>query len=204
MTEGRPKDWSEVQKGQYSIGSGQQTPAGPYAPLMQHPHYTSSQPCQPYVSPQGGAYPPPLALQHYGTSYAEPYAPPYSVPVAPLGSPLQQPYSPGFGYQQPLAYGYMPFMKRPEAPSANTAMVLGIISLAAGLLLCPPVGLLGIAAVITGNRAKREIRESRNYLNGQTKVTTALTTGWIAIVVGALWALLILLLVTVSNFNSTP
>lgn len=227
MTEGRPNDWANAQAGPYSIEgrSHQQAPVGPPGPYAaaQQPPNAPSQPfgspySSPYAPPQpyGSPYAPPQPIQPYGSPYAppqptqpygspdsSPYAPAYSAPLTPYSSPHQQPYNPGLGYQQPQAYGYMPFMKRPEAPSANTAMVLGIISLAVGLLLCTPVGLLGIAAVITGNSAKREIRESRNYLNGQGKVTTALITGWIAIVVGAIGVLLLIVLLTDSDFTST-
>ncbi|RIK08760.1 MAG: hypothetical protein DCC49_08365 [Acidobacteria bacterium] len=233
VTEGRPNDWANAQSGPYTVqgGARKQTPDGltspnpsQHTPPQPTPYPTPYAPPQPtqYAPPQPTPYPMPYGAS--GPSYASPYSPaqpspygspyspaqssPYGSPYSPAqpspyGSQYQHPYSPGLPYQQPQAYGYMPLMKRPEAPSANTAMVLGIISLAVGLLLCTPVGLLGIAAVVTGNRAKREIRESRNYLDGQGKVTTALVTGWIAIVIGALGVLLVIAVVSNPEFTST-
>lgn len=72
---------------------------------------------------------------------------------------------------------------QPTAPGgAVAALVFGILS------FVPMVGLiLGIAAIATGVRAKRQIEESGGQLGGQGLATAGITLG---IIGAALWTLI--------------
>lgn len=146
---------------------------------------------QPATAGWGGSQP---ATGAWGTQVpyrpTPQYAPPSPYPTSPYGGgAYPQPYNPY------AAYGFAPWAKRPEAPSANTSMILGIISIAGGVLLLFLIGFLGIAAVILGNKAKREIKESRGYYEGTGKVTAGLVCGWIGIGYAGLISLLVLFLI---------
>jgi Domain of unknown function (DUF4190) len=62
----------------------------------------------------------------------------------------------------------------PTAGKAVAALVSGI----AGLAVCAPVG---IAAVVLGNQARREIAASGGRLQGDGMAQAGLIMGWIAI-----------------------
>lgn len=94
-------------------------------------------------------------------------------------------YDPGAypqqGYGQPAyGYGYLP-PARPKHPSATTALVLGIVSLA-GLFMCCLPGLVGPFAWYTGAKVKREIDESGGQLEGRGEAQAGMITGIVATV----------------------
>lgn len=73
---------------------------------------------------------------------------------------------------------------------------LAIVSLIAGIVsyfFLPVVG--AITAIITGNIAKRQIRESGGRLTGRSMANWGVILGWINIGLGLLAACLIMLLV---------
>lgn len=78
-----------------------------------------------------------------------------------------------------------------EAPSAQKAMIAGIV----GVLCCV---ILGIFAIIWGNAAKKEIAASGGTLGGDGKATAGVVLGWISIV---LWAIGIVANVALGGFN---
>lgn len=216
MTGQRPSDWSSAQSGPYSVppAPSPHVPSGGPSPATGPTPYGNQLPGpgwpQPAYAPAPSPYAPPHAPQYAhpqagipgGSPYAAPQPNPYMQPNPYAPNPYMQPTPYAPSYQQPYTYGYAPYMARPEAPSANTAMIVGIISLCIGALLCTPVGLLGIVAVITGNRAKREIRESNNYFDGKGKATAALVTGWIAIAIGAIGVVIVVLAILSADFSS--
>lgn len=101
-------------------------------------------------------------------------------PGAPYG------YAPS-GY---APYGYAP---RQTHPQATTAMVLGILS----LVVC---GLLGIPAVVIGNRVRREIQASGGRLDGESSARTGVICGWVGL---ALTAIGVLALFAVTLLGTT-
>lgn len=78
---------------------------------------------------------------------------------------------------------------RPKSSDASASLTWGLIASIGGLLFILP-GLLGIGAIITGNRAKREIAASAGRLDGSSDANTGVVLGWVGIGVFALWTLL--------------
>ncbi|GHJ59259.1 hypothetical protein NOK12_17770 [Nocardioides sp. OK12] len=93
--------------------------------------------------------------------------------------PPQQPY----GYAQP---GYpQPGYPAPGPtmhPSANTALVLGIVSLAGGLMLCGLPLVVGPFAWWTGRRAKREIEAAPHQYSGASEAGAGMVLGIVSTV----------------------
>jgi len=69
---------------------------------------------------------------------------------------------------------YPPSYSPPTSSMAVVSLVAGIL----GLSLFPFVG--SIVAVITGNMAKNEIRDSRGALGGEGLAKAGVILGWIA------------------------
>ena len=104
--------------------------------------------------------------------------PPY--PPLPPQQPPQQPPQP------PPGYGY-PYQPPPPTPSsANTALVLGILS------LCGCTFFTGIPAIVIGRNSVREIDESQGRLGGRSTAHAGLVTGIIGTVLGLLGALIMI------------
>jgi hypothetical protein len=72
-----------------------------------------------------------------------------------------------------------------EAPSANTAMIFGIVSTAGALVSCF-LGFLGIIALVYARKASREIAASAGMLRGRDKVVLGRVLGTIGIVIASL------------------
>lgn len=91
--------------------------------------------------------------------------------------------------QMPQGYqGY------PVQPAAQTS-TLAIVSLVAGIvsfILLPLLG--GIAAIITGGMAKKEIRDGGGRLTGQGMATAGQVLGWINVVLIVIPLCLIIIL----------
>jgi len=75
---------------------------------------------------------------------------------------------------------YPPSYSPPTSSMAVVSLVAGIL----GLSLFPFIG--SIVAVITGNMAKNEIRDSRGALGGEGLAKAGVILGWIGIVLGIL------------------
>jgi hypothetical protein len=133
--------------------------------------------------------------------------PPPSDPSGPghqpnWGSAYPPPPAPG-GYPPPPGYGYPQYVAPPKHPRATTAMVLGIVSVAGGLMCYLPL-LLAPYAWFTGTKAVRDIDESRGALGGRGEATSGKVLGIIGtVILGIGLALLIvfvILLLTVDSF----
>jgi hypothetical protein len=94
----------------------------------------------------------------------EPPPPQYQPPVPP-------PYGP---YPPPYGYPYVP--PRPTNGLAIAAMICGIVG------VCSPIGIL---ALIFGNIAKRQIRESGEQGDGMA--TAGVVLGWIGVAATIVW-----------------
>lgn len=118
--------------------------------------------------------PPPDGSAPYGT-------PPYGSPSGGYGGygygGYEPPGPPGYG---PPGYGYQPPQ---QSGMAIAALVSGILSLV-GVCCCGLLGLVGIAGVVCGLMAKKEIQESRGAKTGDGLALAGIITGAIGIVLG--------------------
>jgi len=136
----------------------------------------------------------------YGVSADSPYGATSYPPVPPYGA--DQPYSTGpvygespyeaspyqasFGSASP--YGVTPYASPPmvQHPRAILALILGIL----GLAVCPFVG---IAAMVVGSRARKEIDASPGRFAGRGMATAGLVLGIISMVFTVLLILIVVL-----------
>ena len=125
---------------------------------------------------------------NWGSAY--PSTPPAGGQYPPAG---QYPPPPGYGY------GYQP----PKHPNATTAMVLGIVSVAGGLLCWLPLFIAPFAWFM-GTKAIRDIDESRGAQSGRGEAMAGKVLGIIGTVLLvlalAVVVLLIVLTFTVDDF----
>ena len=138
----------------------------------------------------------------YGTpSGQDPYGPPPSQDPYGQGQYGQNPYGQGQYGQQPAygqpgqGYGYG--AQAPKHPSAQTAMVLGIIALAGGLFCGLPL-VLAPFAWVKGSRAVREIDAAQGRLSGRDQANAGKIMGIIGTVLLALGVLAFVALIAVS------
>lgn len=130
----------------------------------------------------------PPTHQPYGS---DPYAQP------PVPAPYGQP-----GYPQP---GYPAQHVPPNHPSANTALVLGIVALAGGLLCGLPL-LAGPFAWFTGRKVRNEIDANPQQYGGRSEASAGMVLGIVATVLLALGLLMmvaLLAIVVVSSSTTT-
>jgi hypothetical protein len=83
----------------------------------------------------------------------------------------------------------------PNSSKAVTALVLGIL----GLVVCGP---LGIAAIVVGNQATREIATSGGREGGEGLAKAGVVLGWIAVALMALGLLLVVFIVAAGAMSS--
>jgi hypothetical protein len=120
----------------------------------------------------------PYGQPQYGQQYGQPqYGPPPSYPPPPPGAPG--------AYGQP----------QQTSPLAITSLVLGIVGIP-----CCTVFVLGIAAVVTGVLARKQIAESQGRIKGGGMALAGLVLGVISIVIAAVVWILNLAGVTDSSF----
>ncbi|MRK00546.1 DUF4190 domain-containing protein [Aeromicrobium sp. S22] len=125
------------------------------------------------------------------------YPPPGQQPTPPPGygyPPPGQAPPPGYGYPQP-GYGYGP--TAPKHPNATTAMVLGIVGVAGGLMCWLPL-LASPFAWFFGRKAMREIDESHGQLQGRSEAKAGFVLGIIGSVLLALAIAFVLLIIVLS------
>ena len=132
-------------------------------------------PQEPQWNPQSAGTPPPSSGGAPG--YGQPG---YGVPG--YGQP---------GYGQP-GYG----QPQQTSPLAIISLVLGILGVP-----CCAFFVLGIAAVVTGLLARRQIAESQGRLKGSEMATAGLVLGVIFMIVAAVYWILILTGAVNSAFN---
>ena len=122
-------------------------------------------------------------------------------PTQAPGAGQVPPYSPPPGYHVP-AHGY-PQWAPQRHPSATTAMVLGIVALAGGLLCYLPV-VIAPFAWWQGHKVMREIDASGGRFSGRGEAKAGFVLGIIGTVLLlmmlAFAALLITLTITVDDF----
>ena len=112
-----------------------------------------------------------------------PYHPP------PQSGPI---VAPPYAAQVPAWYHYPVYTFLPqmaEAPSANTAMIFGIVSTAGAFVSCF-LGFLGIIALVYARKPSREIATSGGLLRGRDKVVLGRVLGIIGIVIASLGSVL--------------
>lgn len=180
------------------------TPQEPQPPSEQPAEQPAEQPtgATPPVPPEVPPEVPPTA------PYPQPSAPGPSYGQPPYGQPAYG--QPGYGQQQygqpayeqpgypqdpaaPASYpppGYA-VPAAPDHPSANTAMVLGLVGLI-GTFVCGVPALLSPFAWVIGARAKREIDASGGALGGRDKAQVGYVTGIIGTVLLALGVLMLI------------
>jgi hypothetical protein len=107
----------------------------------------------------------------------------------------QPPYEPPPGPPTPPAppYGYGAPAPRPNASSAVTALVLGIL----GVVTCGPF--TSIPAIIVGRNAVREVDASQGQLGGREMAQAGFVLG---IVMTVLYGLALLLVIVVFVFGA--
>lgn len=133
----------------------------------------------------------PSTHQPYGQE--PPTSPPYGQdPYAQQGypPPPQPPYGQGYGQGYAQPHGQAATIH----PSANTALVLGIVALAGGMLCGLPL-LVGPFAWFTGRKVKREIEAAPQHYTGASEANAGMILGIVATV------LLALALVAVALFS---
>lgn len=148
----------------------------PYGAAPGEPDRRPEEPPQQPQQAQPPAYPTnPYADPQAGQGYQQPYQQGY-----------QQPYGqPGYGqgYPQPgYGQGYaQPFPSAPNHPSANTALVLGIVALGGGFVCGLPI-LAGPFAWFMGAKVKREIDAEPGRYGGRSEANAGMILGIVATV----------------------
>jgi hypothetical protein len=121
------------------------------------------QPTPPYGSTGGASQGSPYSASSYGDN-------PYEV----------NPYQPSYGSYAP--YG----VQATQHPQATLGMILGIVGVAA----CPPVG---IAGLVLGNKARKEIDAEPGRYSGRGMATAGFVLGIISVGFMVMWVLFIAL-----------
>lgn len=126
-----------------------------------------------HETPPPGEQPPPANQPNWGSAY----------PPPPPGA-----------YPPP---GYNPYLTPPKHPQATTSMVLGIVSVAAGLMCWLPL-LISPVAWIMGAKAVRDIDASRGAQSGRSEAVAGKVLGIIGTVLLILGIAAIVLLIVLS------
>lgn|SRR5215203_960975 len=179
---------------------GSRQPDSPYNSGQYNPPYDSEQ----YNSPYGSRQPdPPYDSGQYSSAYgsrqpdspygAAPYPamPPYDEEQPYAGpvygeSPYEgSPYQASFGASTP--YGMASYSAPPvQHPQATLALILGIL----GLAVCPFVG---IAALLIGNKARKQINAAPGQFTGRGMATAGFVMGIVSVALVVLMVLIVIL-----------
>ena len=132
------------------------------------------------------------AAQQYGQP--APYGDPgysYGQPPGYGAEPYPDPYSAGYpGHASPYGYpsphGYAP----EQHPRATMALILGLL----GLLFCPPVG---IAGLVVGHSARKEIDAAPQRFTGRGLATAGFVLGIVSVVYTTLLLVYLIVLIMV-------
>jgi hypothetical protein len=146
-----------------------------------------------------------------------PTQPPVPPPPAPYGQPQyqpypqqpypqqpypQQPYVPGQPYPAGQQFTGFPNYGVQDLPQANTAFILGLVSVVGGFFCVLPILAAPFAWAI-GAKARRTIRESNGQYGGEGKATTGFILGIVGTVLMIL-GVIALVVVIVAIANSDP
>lgn len=167
-----------------------------------HQPYGSNGPGEPDRRPQDPPAPPAYPSNPYAD--AQPSQPPLS--GYEQGQGYQQPYGqPGYpqAYGQPgYGQGYaQPFPSAPNHPSANTALVLGIVALGGGFVCGLPI-LAGPFAWFMGAKVKREIDADPTRYGGRGEANAGMILGIVATSLLALAVLAIIAVIAIAAGTS--
>lgn len=226
-------DWGTVPSSGSSGNSGPnlskgdqgQGPAPEYAPTEYGQTYQPGPSSDPYgqnaygQNPYGqeqygqSPYGSPAGNQSYGTPSQDPYAQPPGGSYGQVNDPYQAPaYGGAYGSQNPYGaapygggYGYAPPQKtNGKAIAALICGIVGVVSLIACLFfsffLSIPVG---IAAVVLGFMARRDIEQSGGTQSGSGMGLAGILTGALAIVGGVVWTVLFIVLIVAGDTSSS-
>ncbi len=173
--------------GQPSANPAPQPPAPGFDPQPTAPYPQSS------ANPQQGYQPPPTASfgdQGYGSqdpgygdqTYGDQG---YGQPAAGYGTNPYEvaPYQPSYGGYSP--YGVAPI----QHPKATPALICGIIGLVLGLS-CGVGGLVGIAGIVLGGRARKEIDADPQRYTGRGMASAGWGLGIASLVVLVGWVVI--------------
>lgn len=151
------------------------------------------------TAPYGGGPGSPGAGQAYGPP-AESYGPPadgygqaQAYGTTPYG-PVSNPYQPSYGGFSPYGVGQV------QHPKATPALIWGIVSLVFGLA-CGLGGLAGIAAIVMGGRARREIDADPQRYSGRGMASAGFGLGIAGLVVLLGWVVLLSALGAAGELN---
>ena len=187
-------------------GPQAEPPGPPPAPTPAPPPPTYVPP--PAAPPPSYVPPPPPATPAFGGPGAGPppfptpgpggfagAQPPFPGPAPSAGSGPASGYGPPPGYpQQPVPYG--PGSVSPPAnSSALTGLIVGIVALVLGFTCLAVPWLAGIASIILGGKAKREIRASGGAQGGEGLATASQVMGWVCLGLFALGVLVFIVVI---------
>lgn len=143
--------------------------------------------------------PDPQDGQQYGQPYGQPPQPPYGQP--PYPDPNQPYGQPGYGQPGYGQYGYPPgWTGQPQTnQKATWSLITGIFAVPLGCCSC--LGWVGIAAILLGGSAKKEIAASGGAQTGEGQAKAGVILGWIGAVLGTI--VLIVNIALVASGNST-
>jgi hypothetical protein len=177
----RREDSHEESDGAPSGPGFDQPPGSPYGSWQSEYPYGSKQPDSPYGSSQPdspyGGYP---NMPSYTDE--QPYA---GGPVYGESPYEGSPYQANFGGSTP--YGMASYSAPPvQHPQATLALILGIL----GLAVCPFVG---IAALVIGNKARKQIDAAPGQFAGRGMATAGFVMGIASVAITVLMVLLVIL-----------
>ena len=165
---------SPYDSGQYNSPYGPRQPDSPYDSGQYNSPYGARQPDSPYSAAPYPGMPPNGEDQPYagGPVYGE--------------SPYEgSPYQANFGGSTP--YGMASYSAPPvQHPQATLALILGIL----GLAVCPFVG---IAALLIGNKARKQIDAAPGQFAGRGMATAGFVMGIVSVALIVLMVLIVIL-----------
>lgn len=183
---------SSYQSAAFHGSAGSQASAPPYPPPADpgqpQPLYQAGpEPAQPYgqqsLPPHGSNAPPAYGAGGIPAPANAPDGTPYGV----------NPYDTGaYPYNQVGGYDYSPSGMAQQHPQATTALILGI----AGVVLCPPVGIAGLAI---GSKARKEIDADPGRYRGRGQATAGFVLGIISLITTLFWVIVIVISVAVPS-----
>ncbi len=126
-------------------------------------------------------------------TYQQPAPPPPSFPAAPYGQPA---------YGQP-AYGQPTFGQVPH-PEANTALIMGIVSLA-GTFVCGILCVVGPFAWAKGAKVRREIDANPQQWSGRGEATAGYVMGIVTtmLMILAVLVLIVAIVIIAASADTT-
>jgi hypothetical protein len=194
-------EYQASQGGDQSVAPSNDAPSDPGFDQPPGSPYGSRQPDSPYESGQynspydSGQYNSPYGARQPDSPYSTapyPGMPPNSDDQPYAGGPVYgetpyegSPYQASFGGSTP--YGMASYSTPPvQHPQATLALILGIL----GLAVCPFVG---IAALLIGNKARKQIDAAPGQFAGRGMATAGFVMGIVSVALIVLMVLIVIL-----------